>query len=340
MYSVLFNHLLRHSREVVLLVRYDGQIIEANDAAVNAYGYGREELLSLFFQDLWAPETEFDLPAHIAQAAGQAEVEKMLHRRSDGSVFPVEITSRSTRKGGEDVLLCIIRDASRQENGEAYDTLSKEYEDLKLAYEEIKAAYEELAGTTYDSFIDISNLVLSNLKEEMARKRAELLSTTDYLTGVLNRRAFENQLKKEVNRARREDKPLGIILADIDDFKLFNDTYGHQVGDTVLKKFAAFLTQKSRSYDFVGRYGGEEFILCLPGAGFEEAARIAERLHTALQAQPLHLPGFNQIMISASFGVAVLRLEEIESVESLIRRADEALYEAKAAGKNCIRLSS
>ncbi|MEW6183442.1 MAG: sensor domain-containing diguanylate cyclase [Bacillota bacterium] len=339
MYSLLFNHLFRHSRDIILLVRYEGIIIEANDAAVATYGYEREELLALLFQDIWAPETEFDLPAHIAQAAEQAEVEKMLHRRNDGSIFPVEIISRSTRIDGEDLLLCIIHDASRQENGETYDTLTKEYEDLKLAYEEIKVAYEELAGTTYDSFIDLSNLVLSNLKEEMARKRAELLSTTDYLTGVLNRRAFESQLKKEVNRARREDKPLGIILADIDDFKLFNDTYGHQVGDTVLKKFASFLTQKSRSYDFVGRYGGEEFILCLPGAGADEAIRIAERLHAALRAQSLHLPGFNQINICASFGVAVLRAEEIESVDSLIRRADEALYEAKAAGKNCVRFS-
>ena len=193
--------------------------------------------------------------------------------------------------------------------------------------------------TTYDSFIDISSLLVSKREEKIAREKAELLSNTDYLTGLTNRRAFEEQLELEINGAKREGKTLGIILIDIDHFKIINDTYGHQVGDMVLKNFASFLSRHSRSNDFMGRYGGEEFILCLPGVNTEEALKIAERLRQSVQEHMIPVPGLKPLNITASFGVAVLKVSEGENLESLIKRADKALYRAKEEGRNCSRLS-
>lgn len=336
-YEILFQHLLMHSREAILVSRRDGRIVQANDAAGKLYGYSRDELLALTVPDLCAPGEKFDVPALVAESADKALFLETSHQHRDGSTFAVEMYLRSAPLGKEEVLIGIVCATPESESAAALKTLSRSYEDLKVDYEEIKTAYEELAGATYDSFVDMNNLVISRLREEMARKRAEMMSTTDYLTGVLNRRAFESQLEAEINRSKRESVPLGLILCDIDNFKIINDTYGHQIGDMVLKKVAMLLLRKRRSYDFIGRYGGEEFVLCLPGAKNEEVLKIAERLRLVVEKHQIPVPGFHHVNVSASFGVAALKPDDEEDLQSLIRRADEALYQAKAAGKNCVR---
>lgn len=336
-YEVLFHHLLQHSRDAVLVSRSDGRIVQANDAAAELYGYAKDEFMTLTVPELCAPGEELDIPALIAESADTALFVESSHQHRDGSCFPVKMYIRSAPMGKKEVLLTIIYATSESESAAALKDLSGSYEDLKADYEEIKTAYEELAGATYDSFVDMNNLMISRLRAEMARKRAELMSTTDYLTGVLNRRAFENQLEAEINRSKRESRPLGLILCDIDNFKVINDTYGHQIGDLVLKKIAMLLVRKRRSYDFIGRYGGEEFVLCLPGAKNEEVLKIAERLRLAVEQHHIPVPGFHHVNVSASFGVATLIQDGEDDLLSLIRRADEALYQAKAAGKNCVR---
>jgi diguanylate cyclase (GGDEF)-like protein/PAS domain S-box-containing protein len=335
-YEVLFHHFLQHSREAVLVSRSDGRIVQANDAAENLYGYSKDELLTLNIPEL-CPGEELDIPALIAAAADTTLFIKTLCRHRDGSSIPVEMYIRSAPAEKEGVLLGIICATPQSEAAAALKDLSGSYEGLKVDYEEIKTAYEELAGATYDSFVDMNNLVVSRLREEMARKRAEFMSTRDYLTGVLNRRAFESRLEAEINRSKRESMPLGLILCDIDNFKIINDTYGHQIGDVVLKKIAMLLLRQRRSYDFIGRYGGEEFVLCLPGAKNEEVFKIAERLRLAVEKHQTPVPGFHNVNVSASFGVATLTPDGEEDLQSLIRRADDALYQAKAAGKNCVR---
>jgi diguanylate cyclase (GGDEF)-like protein len=234
------------------------------------------------------------------------------------------------------MLLCIISDLSENEPARTASDAEHEYQELKKAYEEIKAAYKELAKTTYESFNDISGLVLSKRKEELARKRAEMLSNTDPLTGALNRRAFDKRLDAEINRARRENLSLSVVLAEIDFFKQIKDDYGHQTGDEVLKILADFLMQQCRTYDFVGRCGDEEFIVCLPGAGREDAFKKASSLSANLQK--IKIPGLDNIKISASFGVTSLRTTVGENIDTIIKRADKALHQAKADGRNCVRM--
>ena len=161
------------------------------------------------------------------------------------------------------------------------------------------------------------------------------LATTDDLTGILNRRAFMERISQEINRSRREKAPLSFILSDIDHFKDVNDRHGHQAGDLVLQKFVKQLTSSSRPYDLVGRYGGEEFTICLPGADSSQAWLVAERMRKNVENMKIMLPdGLQSIQITASFGTTSLLPESEEGVESLIKRADKALYKAKNEGRN------
>ncbi len=185
------------------------------------------------------------------------------------------------------------------------------------------------------SFIDVTGLVEAKVEAEKAREQAEYHATTDYLTDLMNRRVFMERLESEITRAKRVGAPISIILSDIDRFKRINDSYGQQFGDVVLKEFAACLSWTCRPYDFVGRYGGEEFIACLPGATCEQSARIAERMRAAVQNLRIPLPDNSQyIGVTASFGVAALEGGLEEKLDALISKADEALYRAKAEGRN------
>ena len=167
------------------------------------------------------------------------------------------------------------------------------------------------------------------------------LANTDALTGVLNRRAFMERMKEEIHRSRRENTPLSLLLADIDYFKRINDSYGHQVGDLVLRRFADQLTMSSRPYDFTARYGGEEFVVCLPGADLSQAMSAAERIRERVEEMGIMLPDISQsIRITASFGAASSRVGLDESVDSIIGRADHAMYTAKNDGRNRVCMAS
>jgi len=168
-------------------------------------------------------------------------------------------------------------------------------------------------------------------------RRIMELANTDPLTGLLNRRAFMERVEQEISRAQREKQPFSLVMADIDHFKSVNDTHGHQIGDLVLQRFADQLTASIRPYDFLGRYGGEEFVVCLAGADGLQAASIAERMRRQVEAMEVMLPDDSRsIRITASFGTASYAIEFGENVDLLIKRVDDALYLAKNKGRNCV----
>lgn len=150
---------------------------------------------------------------------------------------------------------------------------------------------------------------------------------TDSLTGVANRRTFDEQFNKELERARRERSPVSLVLCDVDHFKRFNDTHGHQLGDEVLAEVAGTLQRERRPYDMVARYGGEEFVVILSQTDFDGALRVAERLRRAVEAAG------EEYGVTASFGVASSE-DGVVSREDLISTADACLYAAKENGRN------
>jgi diguanylate cyclase (GGDEF)-like protein len=160
------------------------------------------------------------------------------------------------------------------------------------------------------------------------------ISITDPLTGLLNRRYFQERMSEEIERSRRHHLPLSLIMIDVDDFKSVNDTLGHPVGDEVLKIMARCLRNCIRTIDVAARYGGEEFTVILPQTTKADAQTIAERICTDVNRLDLPFTTSDQkLVLSASLGLATYP-EDAESMEDLIRNADVALYAAKSQGKN------
>lgn len=176
-----------------------------------------------------------------------------------------------------------------------------------------------------------------DLQEDLLRAREELRerANKDLLTMLPNRSAIATALEHEVARCHRDRRQVGVILLDIDHFKRINDTFGHFAGDAVLRETAARLRGNMRPYDQVGRYGGEEFLVVLPNCDLEAATLQAERMRNRLSSSSMLVEG-NELHVSASFGVTVSDGSE-KNPDMFVRVADEALYQAKASGRNCVR---
>jgi diguanylate cyclase (GGDEF)-like protein len=180
------------------------------------------------------------------------------------------------------------------------------------------------ASLASQAAVALDNARLHRIVEKQAR--------ADGLTGLANRRHFEDQLAAELARSERFGGPLAIVLADLDDFKDVNDRYGHPVGDVVLCEFGRTLEDEIRDVDLAARWGGEEFALLLPSTDLGGAAQVAERIRAALEGRLVLTADGERIRVTASFGVAAA--PEAGSADELLGSADAALYEAKRSGKN------
>jgi two-component system chemotaxis response regulator CheY len=190
-------------------------------------------------------------------------------------------------------------------------------------------------------------LRIINLETRLRESLHELhrMATHDSLTGMLNRHAIYEYAAAEVERTGREAASVSLILVDIDHFKSINDTSGHPVGDQALRMVATTLRRLLRPYDRVGRWGGEEFLLVLPGTSLEEAGEIAERIRVTIARTSFSITfeeinGESELRLQVSQGVASASAHEPHALETLIDYADQALYQAKRGGRNQVRLYS
>ncbi|HSM72419.1 MAG TPA: diguanylate cyclase [Anaerolineales bacterium] len=170
--------------------------------------------------------------------------------------------------------------------------------------------------------------------EQIRAMEFEQLSITDPLTGIYNRRFFDEIAGKELERAKRSTSPLTIIILDIDHFKEINDTYGHPTGDQVLISLTNIYQSNMRSMDIFARYGGEEFIILMPDTDSESAHQIIERLRAALEETPLATYENKDIYVTISAGIAVCDGQESVDIPALLERADQSLYTSKQTGRN------
>lgn len=228
-----------------------------------------------------------------------------------------------TRKELQDIPVILVTGVNDQESKirglerGASDYLTKPYDPAEL----IARVKVQLKIKTLQDSLKKSNQALMEL------------SNTDPLTHLSNRRFLMKTLEKELQRCERSQKPMALIMVDVDHFKPVNDTYGHQQGDVVLQTLADQMKAHLRDYDLAARFGGEEFALVLPETALTEAVQVAERLRIAISE--LRIPAdHNEIRLTISLGVATYPHPKVRTVDNLILEADRALYNAKERGRN------
>jgi diguanylate cyclase (GGDEF)-like protein/PAS domain S-box-containing protein len=309
----------------MLMVDQHGQIVLANRECEKLYGYARAELLGqpvevLVPADLRAHDSitrERFFAAPIARRMGAGQ--EFRGKRKDGSEMPIEIGLNPVQtEDGQCVLVTIMDISERKRLETAVRSASDELE------RRVAQRTAELALANHKN-----EALLASLQAQ--RLELERLSREDPLTGLANRRDFDNRLREEIQRAQRYGTPLAVAMFDLDHFKLVNDRFGHALGDAVLRETAGLLHHACRAVDVVARYGGEEFTLAMPDSDLASAFIVCERIRHAFE----HFDWSRlvpDLHVTLSAGISVWT-EGIDA-ERLLAQADANLYEAKHSGRN------
>lgn len=200
------------------------------------------------------------------------------------------------------------------------------------------AHYGFQASMAFATLIITVGLADQTLHARRERDIADNLANHDPLTGALNRRAILSRLEAAVVEACRDEQPLAVLFLDVDHFKSINDNYGHAAGDRCLQEIVKVVARELRGGDWMGRFGGEEFVVVLPDANAERARIIGERVRAAIEAHPLQIEG-KSVRVTASIGVTGI-IDSHDSANTLLERADLALYRAKSSGRNRISMQT
>lgn len=247
--------------------------------------------------------------------------------RMDGIELSRRIRASQSRLGGAYIVLLTARDSLVDLAG-GFDAGADDFIAKPFNQVELRARIQ--AG---ERMLDLQRQLVN------ARQEMELLALTDALTGLPNRRALMNHVATDEQRMHRESKPLGVVLLDVDNFKQVNDSLGHAAGDTVLRAVADCLQETVRGADHVGRWGGDEFLLLLPGASASEAAEIAERCREKIAGRKIVATDGDAIRVTVSLGAAAGPIDAWRSAADLLQLADQALYQAKDAGRNRLQIA-
>ena len=299
-----FRLAIEASPSAMIMTDSDGRIVYINELAEQMFGYEESELLSksieiLVPENLRATHTKERLRyKQTPSARPMTSRNNLIARRKNGEIFPVEIGLNPINTPDGSLVLCAVQDITKR----------KHYEKTILTQaEKLKIANQQLAE----------------------------LATKDSLTNVANRRSMMSHFEIMLARASRNEQPISVIMADIDNFKTYNDAYGHPAGDDVLRTVCDAIIRVARRSDIVARYGGEEFVILLPDTDSRGAGQIAERCRETIECQS----EINQ-PITASFGVSTIVIANPPNTtltniaKRLIAEADRALYLSKEGGKN------
>jgi len=301
----------------IITTDISGKILSFNTSAEKMFGYAAEDVIgknvtTLMPQQFRQAHEDFTNSAANKTAKHIGVSREVFGQRRNGSVFPIEIALSKAKIGNQAVYTGIVRDITERKQTE---------EELKKYREELE---EQVAQRTKDL--------------AKANRKLEQLAREDPLTGIANRRVFDEALTQEIRRAKRNKKPLSLIICDIDYFKNYNDTYGHLAGDKCLQTVAKTIESGfQRAGELVARYGGEEFAIILPL--LEKAAAVERAENLRLAILKLNLPHESSEVakqLTVSLGVATTNSDALLNLPQLVNAADNALYQAKHRGRNCV----
>jgi diguanylate cyclase (GGDEF)-like protein/PAS domain S-box-containing protein len=288
--------------------------VDVNEKLCEILGYSRAELVELSWAEVTHPDDlETDLTQFQRVLAGETEGYTLDKRflRKDGRVIYASISVNCIRRddGTIDHFVAFVQDIT----------------DRKAA--EIKLSQMNT---------ELESLVVNRTKElEEANKQLKINSDTDYLTKLSNRRFYERRLRENISTAKRNDTCLALLMIDIDNFKTYNDMYGHDNGDITLCRVAESIEGSlQRATDLVSRFGGEEFVVLLPDTDTESAFAIAERIRINIELLGIKYPDCNAGFVTVSIGIEALKADKLNKTD-LFKHADIALYSAKDNGRNC-----
>ncbi|HLD13134.1 MAG TPA: diguanylate cyclase [Burkholderiales bacterium] len=321
--DIEYEKLAMDKHAIVSITDADGRITYVNEMLTKACGYSRDELIGQNHRILKSdchPQTFF---------------EEMWQTILRGSVWQGELCNRA--KDGSYCWMATTIVPFLDDAGQPYQyvairtdiTNMKDAEKILLRdKEQLEALIQERAGELTEAN---KNLLAEIKRRQELEEDLRTLASTDKLTGIFNRRALDEAIRKEIERAKRYRHPMSLILFDIDNFKNINDVFGHQVGDAVLSELARLVGGKIRVHDVFARWGGEEFVILGVSSDMDGCLRLAEKLRDIIENHSF--PDIGKM--SCSFGVAVLH--DDDTAVSLVKRADEALYRAKQGGRNRVQ---
>ncbi|MCX6038251.1 MAG: GAF domain-containing protein [Chloroflexi bacterium] len=302
-----YRALFEQSHDAVFILDVQGKHLEVNQRASDLLGYTVEELMQLSVADLSAQKEESGTILECLQKGENIPLYERVFIKKNGEKVTVEINAELVcdDDGAPIHIQSVVRDISERKQNEVV---------LQEANQKLRNQLEEI------------ETLQAQLREQ---------ATRDSLTGLFNRRYLEETLVREFLRAGREKSTVCLVMMDIDGFKAFNDTYGHDAGDLLLRKLGEFLRSEVRSSDFSCRYGGEEFLIVMPGALLEKGYERAEHLRAAFLSLDIEHLGV-KLCATLSIGVAIYPQHGDTSIE-VLHAADQAMYAAKVAGRNCTR---
>lgn len=265
---------------------------------------------------------------HILRADIASEIAEML-QRFEGEIGKVQgVVSKTGRDSkGYSEELTSLSGALTDTIGTSNPDVARLVDGVLTVVTSFRQANEQLETQLAESSEEITFL-----RESIATIQQEAM--TDPLTGVKNRKTFDDSIERILQRARADGTPMSLIFADVDHFKRFNDRWGHQTGDQVLRLVAEMMKANVKGQDVLARYGGEEFAIILPETSLENGIRLADRIRESISARVLKKRRTNESMGNVTLSMGVATLSDGDCPETLIERADRCLYAAKAQGRN------
>jgi diguanylate cyclase (GGDEF)-like protein/PAS domain S-box-containing protein len=326
--------ILEDQTELICRSDDQGRLTFVNEAYCRFFGKNRDELVGHHFLPNLPHEDGVRLAQHLNSLNRDNRLGNLEHRvfTPSGELRVLRWTTRAIFDQGG--------------NLSEFQSVGRDVTERHLAQEALREAHDTLEERVKERTRELGEvnrkLALTVAELQQARDELQRISLQDGLTGVANRRFFDSQSEMEWRRAAREGTPLAVVMVDIDLFKAYNDTYGHQAGDDCLRRVAQALQGEiKRSGDFLARYGGEEFVAVMPGVDLDGGLALAERMRFSVQALGLeHRHGLDGQIVTVSLGVASAQPAPGQDLSALVQAADQALYAAKQAGRNRVAATS